>query len=71
MLDDKFQTTQIVGYSMESTKHLQYLLNLVRTDRTYLDSEVWKAADEAFQRIVPGLTVWQMRHAQSMLAQIR
>ena len=71
MLEEKFQLTQVIGYSMEASKQKTNLSNLVRTNRPLLDHAVWNEVDQAFQRVLPGLTLWQANRAESILAELR
>jgi hypothetical protein len=71
MLEEKFQLTQVIGYRMEANKQRASLSNLVRTNRTLLDSAVWNEVNQRFQQILPGLTLWQADRAQSILAELR
>jgi hypothetical protein len=70
-LDEQFKQTEVMGYSMEASKQRTKLANLLRSDRLLLDRSVWDEVDASFQRILPGLTVWEANHAQSILADIR
>ena len=71
LLRDKFAKTQIMGYDMEAEKHLSSLHSLILTNRALLDHAAWKAVDDYYNRDLPGLTVWQARYAENLLAAIK
>jgi TonB family protein len=71
LLKDKFEKTQVMGYGMEADKQLSALHNLVRANRSSLNTATWQAVDAYYERVLPGLTVWQARYARSLLAEIR
>lgn len=71
LLKDKFETTQIVGYSMEADKQSTSLRALIHNNRSSLDRAAWQAVDGDFNRVLPGLTVRQARYARSLLIELR
>ncbi len=71
MLEEKFQTTSVLGYEMEADKQRQELRNLLRRDHSLLTPTVWRAVQLQFNRILPGLTVWQASHTQSLIYRLK
>ena len=71
MLDDKFETTQVMGYTMESDKQRDQLNTLLRRDAAMLTPSLWNEVNTAYQHMLPGLTVWQASHARSIIAGLR
>jgi len=71
MLEEKFQRTSIMGYQMEANKQRQALHALLQRDRNLLTPQVWKAVQSEFERLMPGLTVYQASATQSLLANLR
>jgi len=68
MLDEKFNLTEKMGYTMEADKQRTALNSLLRQDRAMLTPSLWSEVNQEYQRILPGLTVWQASHARSMIA---
>jgi hypothetical protein len=71
LLKDKFEATQVMGYSMEADKQLASLRALIRANRSSLGRAAWQAVDGDFGRVLPGLTVRQARYARSLLTELR
>jgi hypothetical protein len=71
MLEEKFERTSIMGYQMEASKQRQELRGLIQRDRRLLTPQVWNAVQSEFQRLMPGLTVYQAGATQSYLASLR
>ena len=71
MLEEKFQRTSIMGYQMEASKQRQQLRSLLQRDRSLLTPQVWRAVQSEFERLMPGLTVYQASATQSLLANLR
>jgi hypothetical protein len=71
MLEEKFQRTSIMGYQMEATKQRQALRSLIQRERNLLTPQVWKAVHSEFERVMPGLTVYQASATQSLLANLQ
>jgi hypothetical protein len=71
MLDEKFQLTQVMGYSMEANKQRSELNSLLRKDSAMLTPTLWAEVNRAYQQMLPGLTVWQASHALSILEGLR
>jgi hypothetical protein len=71
MLEEKFQQTSIMGYQMEANKQRTQLHNLMEQDRKLLTPQVWKAVQSEFERLMPGLTVYQASSTQALLSSLR
>jgi hypothetical protein len=71
MLDEKFQLTEVIGYSMEATKHKTALFVLLRSKRSLIDRSVWQSVEEHYQQILPGLTLWQAGRLRRELSETR
>jgi hypothetical protein len=71
MLDEKFERTSIMGYQMEASKQRQELRGLIQRDRKLLTPQVWSAVQSEFQRLIPGLTVYQASATKSLLSNLR
>jgi hypothetical protein len=70
-LDEQFNRTQIMGYSMEAQKQRTQLRTLINENRAALSSGMWSNVRARFQQIIPGLTVWEASHAQTLLSEIQ
>jgi hypothetical protein len=68
-LDEQFNRTQIMGYSMEAQKQRTQLRTLINENRAALSSGMWSNVRARFQQILPGLTVWEASHAQALLSE--
>lgn len=64
-LDEQFQQTQIMGYSIEAEKQRQKFASLVRT---YRSTAVWTEVQARFQQILPGLTVWEAGQMERLIS---
>ena len=71
MLEEKFQRTSIMGYQMEANKQRQELRSLLQRDRKLLTPQVWKAVQSQFERLMPGLTVYQASATETFLSNLR
>ncbi len=71
MLDEKFRLTEVMGYQMEAQKRRTEMFSLLRKDHAMLTASLWTEVNAAFQRVLPGLTVWQASHAESLLSECR
>ena len=70
-LDEQFNRTQIMGDSMEAQKQRTQLRMLINENRAALSSGMWSNVRIRFQQILPGLTVWEASHAQTLLSEIQ
>lgn len=70
MLEEKFQLTEVMGYSIEANKQRDALRSLLRRDAGMLTPSLWAEVHAAYQQMLPGLTVWQASHARSIIAEL-
>jgi hypothetical protein len=71
MLDEKFRLTEVMGYSIEAQKQRTELNSLLRRDSSMLTPSLWAEVGRAYQQMLPGLTVWQATHSQSIIEELR
>ena len=67
-LDEEFRQTEVIGLSMEAQKQRARLALLART---YRSPDIWGEVQTRFQTILPGLTVWEANHIETMLESLR
>jgi hypothetical protein len=66
-LDEQFRLKEVLGYKMEADKQRAELYSLLRHDHAMLSPSLWNDVNEAYRQILPGLTMWQASHAQSII----
>jgi hypothetical protein len=71
MLDEKFELTEVMGYTIEAQKQRTQLNDLLRRDSSMLTPSLWAEVDRAYQQMLPGLTVWRATHSQSIIKELR
>jgi hypothetical protein len=68
--DSKFLTTEVVGWRMQASKFRGDLNALVTKDRPMLTPQVRREVEGEYQRVLPGLTVWQANHLESVIESV-
>jgi hypothetical protein len=71
MLEERFELTEVIGYQMQAEQQKEALFSLLRRDHAMLTPGLWQEVDAAYQRDLPGLTLWRASYARKILSQCR